>query len=451
MKKRVCVAAGLVVAMLLCVSCGKAAPSGPPAAGVNVDAAQPERSVSVVPPVSQDTAPAEVATEAAGEKDAQTAENTAVADPASAPETAPAPEPSPAAPTTPEGEKSETAVPLPDKVARVGDMVITGQEYARDLAMRVAALRRDGNMHVDPNDREFRAAALAEMIDARVLCWVASRAVTVSDEEVNREFDRGRRVVGSEERFQEYLKREGVDQAGLKGMIRDRLCIEAYKKRRLDETAVSDEEVKKLYDQWEPAGRFDRKERTADLLHIAIHPLGDQPADMEEARKAVEAARARIAAGEDFRKVAAEVSDDKNVAQTGGYYPEASAGNLPQYIAERMFNQPVNELSAPFEGGRAWHLLQVLSVNEPGKVSFEKARDQIRNFLLEGKRREEMSKAIEQAKFVMDIEIYKAELRPEKGPGSVPPGAGQPSAVSVAPEAAEQGENKTEDRPAPAE
>ena len=158
-----------------------------------------------------------------------------------------------------------------------------------------------------------------------------------------------------------------------------------------------------------------------------MHPEGDQPADLEKAKKTVEDARARIAAGESFRVLAVEVSDDKNVAQTGGLYPEVSASGVPVYIAERLFKQAPGELSELFEGDKAWHLLKVLSVNEPGKITLEKAHDQIRNYLLESKRQDALTKAIDQAKYLMDIEIYKAELRPKEGPGSsempqIPPG-----------------------------
>ena len=72
-------------------------------------------------------------------------------------------------------------------------------------------------------------------------------------------------------------------------------------------------------------------------------------------------------------------------------------------------------------GGNAWHLVKVLSVSEPGRVTYEKAHDQIRKYLLEEKRREAVTKAVDQAKYLMDIEIFKAELRPKEGPGSAGP------------------------------
>jgi foldase protein PrsA len=408
MKVRFGVCCALALLVLALGACGKGAEPGTPAA----PAVTEERSVSVSLP------PAEPAAEA----------TPAPSVPAAAAVAAPEVVPTPMEPKTdPTVAPAEAAPPIPEKIARVGDVIITAEEFTRDLALRAAQESKEQGQPVNPDDPNFRAVALGEMIDARVLRSVASRSVVVSDEDLNREFARGRRVVGSEARFQEYLKREGLDEAGLKSLLRDRMAIEAYRKQKLDESAVTEEEIQKLYDQWSAAGRFDRKERTADIEHLGVHPEGDQPADLEKAKKTVEDARARIAAGESFRVLAVEVSDDKNVAQTGGLYPEVSASGVPVYIAERLFKQAPGELSELFEGDKAWHLLKVLSVNEPGKITLEKAHDQIRNYLLESKRQDALTKAIDQAKYLMDIEIYKAELRPKEGPGSsempqIPPG-----------------------------
>ena len=448
MTKRFGMVGAFACLTLVLVACGKAAEPSAPAVPAP-PAVTEEHSVSVPVPSGDRSgvAPAPAANAPAEAVPAAPATPTAPATPAEGEqtkETPPATAPPPASAPQPPAANAQ----IPDKIARVGDMIITTQEFTRDLAQRAAQLTQERGQQVNPDDPSFRATMLAEMIDARVLRWVATHAVTVSDEEVDREYGRGRRVLGSQGNFDEYLKREGLDEAGLKALLRDRLSIEAYKKKKLDEAAVPEEDVKKLYDEWSAAGRFDRKERTADILHLGVHPEGDQPADIEKAKKTVEDARARIAAGEAFEKLAVEISDDKNVAQTGGLYPEVSPTNLPPYIGDRLFKETPGELSEPFEGGKAWHLIKVLSVNEPGKVTFEKAHDQIRNYLLEGKRREAIAKAVDQAKYLMDIEIFKAELRPKEGPGSssAPPKQAEPPATQ--PETQQQAAPKAESKDA---
>lgn len=436
MTKRVGLFGALALLAVVLGACGKTSePVAPPASVAPAATVEHSVSVSLPPGGKADVMPAvtapaktEPVVPAAPENEGQPKE----APPAAEPKTDAAAAPAPATPQ------------IPEKIARVGDMIITGQEFTRDLAQRAAQLSQEQGQALNPDDPSFRAMALAEMIDARVLRWVASHAVTVSDEDLNREFARGRRVLGSDGRFEEYLKREGLDEAGLKALLRDRMAIETYRKQKFDEAGVSEDEIKKMYDEWSAAGRFDRKERTADIQHLGVHAEGTQPADLEKAKQAVEAARARILAGESFNQLAIEVSDDKNVAQTGGLYPEVTAARVPPHIAERMFKQAPGELSEAFEGDKAWHLLKVLSVNEPGKITIEKAHDQIRSYLLEGKRRDAVAKAVDQAKYLMDIEIYRAELRPKEGLGSSAAPLKQPEPPASPPENGQQAAPKAD-------
>ncbi len=401
----------LAVLIVALGGCGKTAEPAPQAASASTE----DHAVSVPPPSADAGAVAPAA-------NTPTAVPVAAVNPAPAPgaeEGEAQPKAAAAAPENGAGTPAATSE-VPEKIARVGDVVITAQEFTRDLAQRAAMVSKEQGQQVNPDDPGFRALALGEMIDARVLRSVATKAVTVTDEEVNREYDRGKRVLGSDGKFQEYLKHEGLDEAGLKALLRDRIAIQTYRKQKLDEAAVTEDETRKLYEDWSAAGRFDRKERTADIQHLAVHAEGSEPADKEKAKQAVEAARARIAGGESFEQVAMEVSDDKNASQTGGLYHEVTAASLPPFVAERIFKQTPGELSEAFEGDNAWHLVKVLGVNEPGKVTLEKAHDQIRKYLLEIKRQDAVAKAVDQAKFLVDIEIYKAELRPKSGPGSRP-------------------------------
>ena len=433
MTRQIGLVGALVLVAALVVACGKAAVPIAPAVPAAPSAPE-EHSVSVpLPPGVK----AEVMPAPGAQADTPTPAAPAASD-----------QPNPTPPPAAEPSKDTAAQapaqtpPIPDKVARVGDMVITTQEYTRDLAQRAAQISQEQGQQVNPDDPEFRAVTLGQMIDARVLRWVATHAATVTDEEVNREYERGRRVLGSGDKFEEYLKREGLDEAGLKALLHDRIAIETYKKKKLDEAAVTEEEIGRLYEEWSGAGRFDRKERTADILHLGVHQEGTEPADMEKAKKSVEDARARIAAGESFSQVAIDVSDDKNVVQTGGLYPEVSPPKLPPYIADRIFKQTVGDVSEAFEGGNAWHLLKVVSVNEPGKVTLEKAHDQIRNYLLDSKRQEAVATAVDKAKYLMDIEIYKAELRPKAGPGSGAPPSESPDSPAGTPAANTESKDK---------
>ncbi len=313
--------------------------------------------------------------------------------------------------------------PMPQAVAKVGNHVITGAEFQRDLALRLRQATRRGAQPAEP-DLRFRQETLQERIDALVLEQLAESAAPVDDAAVEREFMRGLDGFPSRERFQEYLKMAGLDEDSLKRQIRARLAVEKFKEQKTGHLTVADDAVREQYDRWARTGQLNRSGRTADLMHLMVVIKGTEQADRDHALGIVRAARERIMAGESFEALAREISEEPSVRRTGGRYVEVAAQGMPDYIAERMFIQPVGELPEPFEAAGAWHLLRVDAVNEPGVVPFEKAAERIRGVMLERDRTEALAKLIDSAKLLMDITIYKAELdtkRPPSTPPTAPP------------------------------
>lgn len=305
--------------------------------------------------------------------------------------------------------------PLPEKVAQVGQYVITGEEFQRDLALRARQTAARTGRPVAP-DAAFRRETLGARIDAIVLQQMAESSVTVEDAAVEAEFARARAGFPSEERFQEWLTRTGATADTLRREIRARLAIRAFSDQKTAGIAVSDDEVRAHYDALNEEGLLRRPLKTADISHLLVSVKGDTPEDAQHAKERAEAARARILAGESFEKVAREVSEDPSVVEHGGCYLEASGRGLPQFLVDKMFVQPVGELPEPFEGGGAWHLLRVDGVNDPGVVPYEKAAGRLRAAILARKKQEILEDLVDSARKVTRIEVFSGELAPEVKP-----------------------------------
>lgn len=305
--------------------------------------------------------------------------------------------------------------PLPEKVAQVGQYVITGEEFQRDLALRVRQTAARTGRPVAP-DMAFRRETLGARIDALVLQQMAESSVTVEDAAVEAEFARARAGFPSEERFQEWLTRTGTTADTLRREIRARLAIRAFSDQKTAGISVSDDEVRSHYDALNGEGLLRRPLRTADISHLLVSVKGDTPGDTQHAKARAEAARGRILAGESFETVAREVSEDPSVVEHGGRYLEASGRGLPQFIVDKMFVQPVGELPEPFEGGGAWHLLRVDGVNEPGVVPYEKAAARLRTAILARKKQEVLEELVDSARKLTRIEVFAEGLSPEVKP-----------------------------------
>ncbi len=100
-----------------------------------------------------------------------------------------------------------------------------------------------------------------------------------------------------------------------------------------------------------------------------------------KARQAIDAAKARIEAGDDFAAVARKYSKGIK-AQEGGTWPMMQAGSFREAEVEKAaFELSTGGVSAPVETAHGWYIVKALQVI-PGRVTpFEEAQDQIAEIL----------------------------------------------------------------------
>ncbi|MDO6460267.1 peptidylprolyl isomerase [Granulosicoccaceae sp. 1_MG-2023] len=97
-------------------------------------------------------------------------------------------------------------------------------------------------------------------------------------------------------------------------------------------------------------------ETRARHILLRVEPGQDPTA----AQQKMLAARQRILAGEDFARVAAEVSEDPGSKSRGGELPWFRSGEMVPQFEEVAAQLPVGTLSQPFRSNFGWHLLEVL-------------------------------------------------------------------------------------------
>ena len=146
----------------------------------------------------------------------------------------------------------------------------------------------------------------------------------------------------------------------------------------------------------------------------------DAPPTAEEKQAALakaKAVRERLLKGEDFAKVAEEVSDDKSSKKKGGDLGAVSQNDRRMArrglskLAELAFVLKKNEISEPVESDKGYHLVKITS--DPEVAPFEEA-ERVLRFQLQKEVRDSL---------VGDLKKNaKIELA-EKGPVTPPPGA----------------------------
>jgi parvulin-like peptidyl-prolyl isomerase len=97
------------------------------------------------------------------------------------------------------------------------------------------------------------------------------------------------------------------------------------------------------------------------------------------------AARARLDAGEDFAKVAAEVSTNRSSASRGGELKPFArhTPGLPTAFVDAAFALQPGQLSDPVQADGAYHLLKLEERLAPRVVKYEDVRDSLREDMVE--------------------------------------------------------------------
>jgi len=150
---------------------------------------------------------------------------------------------------------------------------------------------------------------------------------------------------------------------------------------------VTDDDAKKFYDA-------NTKEfANPDLVrasHILIRtPEGATPEQLKAAENKAKAAIVRANKGEDFGKLAGELSEEPGAAQRGGdlgFFPKEKM--VPEF-ANAAFAQKVGSVSAtPVKTKFGYHVIKVTDKKPAGTATFAEAKAQITQFLQAQKRRE---------------------------------------------------------------
>jgi len=146
---------------------------------------------------------------------------------------------------------------------------------------------------------------------------------------------------------------------------------------RLQEKSQPDETaVRAYYDAHQDEFKQDEQVRARQIL-VAVNDQRDDAA----AKARAEQARKRIDGGEEFGKVAAELSDDAGTKGRGGDMGFFGHNKNVKEFEDAAFAAPIGKLTGPVRSPLGYHLFQVLEKRPGGVKPFEEVRAQIANQL----------------------------------------------------------------------
>lgn len=151
-------------------------------------------------------------------------------------------------------------------------------------------------------------------------------------------------------------------------------AAEAYRRFVTVPSVVSDAELRATYEA-EPS-RWTMP-ASARVQHILIRPSGTSEKAFDEAATTAKAITERARAGEDFGKLAGELSaDDYRIR--GGDLGLVHKGRLVPEVDAAVFAMPTGVASDPIRSAEGWHIVVVNERHEARQLSFAEAAPRIR-------------------------------------------------------------------------
>lgn len=140
---------------------------------------------------------------------------------------------------------------------------------------------------------------------------------------------------------------------------------------------------------------------------------------LAKTEKAAAAARARIAKGEPFERVAETLSTDPSAAKNHGDLGWVRRGAVVPEFAQVVFNAKEGEVSAPFQTQFGWHVAVVKGVRAPTEADFEKQKgrlmEEARDLVNAPKRAEALKTLKTEYPLTVDQAVLEFSVQPPKG------------------------------------
>ncbi|HEX2344750.1 MAG TPA: peptidylprolyl isomerase [Vicinamibacterales bacterium] len=219
--------------------------------------------------------------------------------------------------------------------------------------------------------------------------------------------------LATDEQFNTALKQEGMTLEDLRRSIERRMLIDRVQQIEvMQKVGITEEEAKAYYTAH--PDEF-RTPATVTLREILVSiPAGDgktiNVAQEEEALAKAEAALGRITKGEDFGKVAAEVSDAASKANAGLIGP-INKNELAPALTELLDGLKPGEVTKPLRSQRGYQIIKLESMSTSDVEAFEQVRDKIADRVYDEKRRGELVKYLVRLRAQAIIEWKNEELR----------------------------------------
>ena len=184
------------------------------------------------------------------------------------------------------------------------------------------------------------------------------------------------------------------------------LANEFLKKEIAEKVSISEEDMKSYYDTHKDEFKTPEMARVRHIL-VKVAP-GASEEEKKKAKEKAEGILDKIKAGEDFDKLATELSDDTGSKPKGGDLGFFARGRMVKPFEDAAFSLKPGQVSGIVETQFGYHIIKMEEMKEAGIDTFETVKERIRQKLLQDRIRTKVAEFIDNA-----MKNAKAEIHPE--------------------------------------
>jgi peptidyl-prolyl cis-trans isomerase C len=212
-------------------------------------------------------------------------------------------------------------------------------------------------------------------------------------------------------------KKEGFDKKTevkeqLEFLLNDYLAQEYLKKVVLKDIVITEEEIKKHYQENEKTYIYPAQ---AKARHILIKVAPNAPE--EEKKKAKEKAEGllkKVKDGEDFAKLAGEFSEDQATQKKGGDLGYFSKGRMVKPFEDAAFALKPGQVSEIVESQFGFHIIKLEDLKEARVRSFEEVKEMVKSQIQLKRNKEKQEEFLKNIYKEAGVEIHPEKLQEQK-------------------------------------
>ena len=208
----------------------------------------------------------------------------------------------------------------------------------------------------------------ALIVDKIILLESKDKNINITEKDIQAEIDKVIENMGGEAAFNNALQLSGISREDFEKNIENNLSL---KKLLEPEISITEEEQKKYFE--ENKENFNQQ-KEVKARHILV--------ETEETALEVEE---KLAAGEDFEKLAKEYSTDPGSSQNGGDLGFFGKGKMVPEFEEAAFSLEIGKISSPVKTEYGYHIIKVEDIKEAKEANYEDIKEDVKDIIFQEK------------------------------------------------------------------